>query len=703
MDKSYNFIDVEKGILEFWQKNNYFNVFDDSRPTYSIPIPPINRSGRVHVGHALNNTLQDILVRTKRPTHNINWIPGTDHAGISCQTVVTKKLLKEGKNVRQMTKQELFNEIVHWSNEYGNVIIDQLKLLGLSCNWDKIRYTMDDNYVKLVHEVFVKLYERNLIYRGMYITNWCAKCSTVLSNEEVITKTTEKGGKLYHLKYKIVDSDEYLIVATTRPETIFGDTAVAFNPNDERYKNLKGKYCIVPLINRVIPIVSDIAVEKEFATGLMKITPAHDKVDYGIYKRNPTIEVINICDKNNVLLPEYSISKNNKLGSHELVNDIINKLTELNLIEKMEQHSLTIKSCYRCEGRIENNLSDQWYVDMKPLADKVMKEKDNFNFFPSFQKNIFENWLKNIEPWCISRQQIWGPSIPVWYCNDCNHINVSEDVPTQCEKCNSNNIRQDEDVLDTWFSSWLWSFGTQDNPDKPIVHDIIITGGDILFFWVTRMMMASIEITNTLPFKDIYLHGLIRDKDGVKMSKSLGNVIDPLDVISKYGTDALRFSLLCNSSTDQDVKLDPKHFQTGKSLTIKMWNAARWILMKRDSINDMEQYITQHEEVTMLKSLDESVVLIKKFIETYEFNQYARTIYTIFWNDFCSTYLEKTKSDKSYESFKNLCKIFIRLLKLLHPIMPFITEKLYMMLSKELDKFNDIYTFRESIMIDPIN
>jgi len=654
--------------------------------------------------------------------YNINWTPGTDHAGISLQNMVSKKLQSEGKNIRNMTREEVMNEINLWIQKYGNIIIDQLNRLGLSCNWDKLCYTMDDRYIDLVPKVFVELYKKKIIYRDKYIVNFCSKCSTVLSNEEVNTEKVK--GKLYYIKYYLCDnekfinletneSQDYIVVATTRPETIFGDTAVAYHPTDIRYKGLKSKYCFVPLINRRIPIIPDIAIDTEFATGLMKVTPAHDKIDYGVYKRNQFIEIINIIDNNNLILQEfrpfynipekYNDRLTNKIDTNECKNTILKKLDQLGYIFKDEPYEITTKKCYRCETNMENILSDQWYVDMKPLADKVMNEKDNFNFFPAYQKNIFENWLNNIEPWCISRSILNGHPIPVWYCDDCNHINVSEDIPTQCEKCNSYNIRQDEDVLDTWFSSWLWSFGTQKDPNKPIVHDIIITGGDILFFWVTRMMMASIEITNTLPFKDIYLHGLIRDKDGVKMSKSLGNVIDPLDVISKYGTDALRFSLLCNSSTDQDVKLDPKHFQTGKSLTIKMWNAARWILMKCDAINETEQYITQHEETNMLKSLDESVVSIKKFIETYEFNQYARTVYTVFWNDFCSTYLEKTKSDKSYESFKNLCKIFIRLLKLLHPIMPFITEKLYMMLSKELDKFNDIYTFRESIMIDPIN
>lgn len=705
MDTLYNYTDVETEILDLWQKNNYFNDSNNKKDIYSTMLPPPNRSGKAHIGHALNGTLQDILIRYKRMNgYKINWIAGTDHSGISCQNAVSKKLQKEGKNSRNMSKEEFLQEIHKFSEEHGDIIVNQFKSLGLSCNWDKLKYTLDDSFIKLVRHVFVELYQKGLIYRGKYITNWCCKCQTVLSNEEVIHKLASQ--LMYHLKYKLCESEsnnEYIIVATTRPETLFGDTAVAFNPTDMRYKHLIGKHCIVPLVNRKVPIITDHTVSTDFGTGLMKVTPSHDHKDYAIYKRNPDIGTLDIVDKDNNLLNEFRLVDKIKINNPECRQQVVKKLKDLNLIDKTVPYEVTNKHCYRCDTIIENHLTDQWYVSMRPLADLVDQHKDKFTFYPLTQKNTFMQWLNNIDDWCISRQIIWGHEIPVWYCQDCNHINVSESDINKCVVCQSSNLKKDTDVLDTWFSSWLWSFGTINIEEDKYPHDVIITGSDFLFFWITKMMMASLEITGNIPFKDIYLHGLIRDKEGVKMTKTIGNVVDPLEIISKFGTDALRFGLIFGDSTDHDMKLDVKIFNNGTGLCTKIWNAAKYITLKLQTIDETVSYKGNEFESLIIGELEETTKNIINCLNTYNFHAYVRAIYRLFWDVFCSTYLEKTKDDKSIPAFNVLVNCFVRIIKLMHPIVPFITEKCYQILATEIPKKPYVhYNWKVSIMIDAI-
>lgn len=693
MNKLYEFDKVESEILKFWNDNNYFNHLNkDSDNKYSLIMPPPNRTGKLHMGHALNNTLQDILVRRKRMEgYDIMWIPGTDHAGIATQNMVAKKL----PNYRSLSREDFLKEIWKWTDEHGDIIINQLKMLGISCNWDKMRFTLDDDYITLVKKTFVELYKRNLIYRGDYITNWCCKCQTVISDEEV--NTDKKDGYMYYIKYFLENSEEFIVIATTRPETLFGDSAVGCSTSDERYKQYTNKKCVVPIVNRIVPIIFDHTISKDFGTGAMKITPAHDKADFVLGMRHK-LESINVIDKFGKILPEFNLTGN----ITNLRPQVVKMLEELNLLVKKDPYVCTEKSCYRCNGEIHNIVSLQWYIKMESMAEKI---KDvNCNFYPEFQKNTYTTWLNNITDWCISRQIIWGHQIPVSYCQDCTHVNVSDSDITKCDVCSSANLKKETDVLDTWFSSWLWAFGVfngkdnSENYKKYFPLDVVVSGSDILFFWITKMIMASVELQNVVPFGDILLHGLIRDKDGIKMSKSIGNVIDPLDVIKQYGTDSLRFGLLFISSTDKDVKLDIKIIQNGKALTTKLWNAARFIIMKSSNVDANNNIVNEYDTI-FTSELNSVIDKVNVLMTTYEFNGYSRCVYSFFWDNFCSTYLEKTKNDLSASTFKTLYESYITILKLFHPIMPFITEKIY----QELKSVSNIkYEFKQSIMIDSI-
>lgn len=697
MNKLYEPNLVEPDILKFWSDNYYFNdVNKASEKKFSLILPPPNESGCLHLGHALNNTMQDILVRIKRMEgYDIMWIPGTDHGGLGTQNVVERKLIKEGKDKRNMTKSELIKEIWNYTDEYGNIIINQLKLLGLSCNWDKLRFTLDEDYVKLVQNTFVEMYKKGLIYRGNYMNNWCNRCRTVLSDDEV--NVDKKKGYLYYIKYFLIDKNgnqdnQYITVATTRPETLFGDSGVGVNCNDKRYKEYYGMQCLVPIVNRKVPIIADLSISKDFGTGAMKITPAHDKTDFQLGSKYQ-LDIINAIDQYNKF-PNLQVKEfNGNLAN--IRQTVVKYLEDNDLLVKKEICECINKICYRCTNDIENRISDQWYVKMRPLADKI--QNIDCNFYPKHQKDVFLNWLDNINDWCISRQISWGHEMPVWYCKICNHINVSVEKISNCQKCNNDKLAKETDVLDTWFSSWLYSFGVFKNEDinKYFPLDVVISGSDILFFWVTKMIMASMEFKDTVPFKDIYLHDLIRDKDGKKMSKSLGNIIDPLEIIQKFGTDALRFSLIFVQSS----KLHPNIFQTGKSFITKIWNAARYIIMKSKEVIEPAFPLDislkyQDEIIIKLGIITEK---IRTFIDTYELNAFARLIYSFTREDFCSKYLEKTKNDKSLESYKSLYSVYIKILIILHPLMPFITERIY----QEFKTINMInYDFKKSIMIE---
>lgn len=707
MDKVYESQTVESEILEFWTKNNYFNDHNHHKTKrFSLVLPPPNVTGRLHCGHALNNTLQDIIVRIKRMEgYDIMWVPGIDHAGIATQSVVEKKLAKEAKNKKNMSSEEFMKEIWDWTNQHKNIIINQIKQLGASCNWDCLKFTLDNNFVTLVRETFVELYQRGLIYRGKYVTNWCSKCQTVISDEEV--NVSKQAGHMYYVKYNVFVENslvkpDYIVIATTRPETLFGDTAIGVNSSDERYKSYHNKNVLVPIVNRVIPIITDHTIDKEFGSGALKITPAHDKIDFQLGQKHK-LDIISIIDRYNKLLPEFQ-TENINGNINTIRNRILEILSGNNLLVKIEPYECTIKKCYRCDSLIENVVSDQWYVKMQPLADRIQEQNkdNNMNFYPEYQKNIYNNWLNNISDWCISRQIVWGHKIPAGYC-ECSHITVSNDPITHCESCKNPNITHDNDVLDTWFSSWLWSFGVFNKDDdlkKYFPLDVIVTGSDILFFWITKMIMSSQEFRNTNPFKDIILHGLIRDKTGTKMSKSLGNVIDPLEVMKTYGTDALRFSLIFAGSTDKDIKMDIESVKIGKGLATKLWNAARFIINKFEYNKTLQALKPSDQQIESNKEINHQTQLINNqinnFMNHYDFHQYARTIYTFFWDQFCSIYLEKSKNDESIESYNVLCNTFIKILIMFHPIMPFITEKIYQNMKPIAVK----YDFKQSIMID---
>jgi|688.fasta_scaffold71341_4 valyl-tRNA synthetase len=696
MEKNYDFTTFEGNCLELWKTHKILHPSSDR--VFSIASPPPNVSGQLHIGHALNNTLQDCLVRYHRMQGDtISYINGTDSAGISTQYVVTKNLIKNNINPTTLSKQELVEAIEDWVKKYGNIILEQQRRIGISADWDKTRYTKDPKYDRLVKESFVKLYIDGLIYRGNYLVNWCSKCGTTLADDEV--NSSPYDSYLYYIKYKLENSDEYITIATTRPETIFGDTAVAYNPDDDRYQHLNGKKCIIPIINKPIPIISDKEISKEFGTGLMKITPSHNKVDYELGKKH-NLEMVTIIDKFGKLCNTGLEYDGIKLLM--LRDKIEERLKIDNLIEKIKYETLN-KTCYKCNTYVENILSDQWFVNMKPLAEKAIEVADELNFFPEFHKKVYLHWLNNTTDWCISRQISWAHDIPIYYCKDCDNIIASVDNITECNKCKSINIEKENDVLDTWFSSCLYSFAVFDNEDdynKFFPLSVIISGSDILFFWITRMIMMSLYFKKKIPFKDIYLHGLIRDEHNTKMSKTLGNVIDPISIIDKIGTDAMRFGLIYNYNEGKDIKLGMKHFDIGRTFCTKLWNSVRYILTTRKLDYDIKHInidgISEKNliQINRLKEITNNSV---NDLEKYNFGSYIKNIYTFMWDIFCNDYLEHNKSDESIETTNILLYNIIQIIKLLHPIIPFITEEIYQKL-KNIFKQLDLLE-KETLMI----
>ncbi len=692
LSSKYNPKETEDKWYKFWEDSGFFRgrPNPDKKP-FCVVIPPPNVTGILHMGHALNNSIQDILIRYHRMKgEEALWMPGTDHAGIATQNVVEKSIAKQGLTRQQMGRDKFIERVWLWKEEYGSTIIRQLRKLGSSCDWERTRFTMDEDYSKAVKKVFVSLWEKGLIYQDVKVINWCPRCQTALADEEAPHHDLQ--GNLYYLKYPLKENpDKFIIVATTRPETMLGDTAVAVNPKDSRYKKLIGKKLILPLVNREIEVIADSMVDKKFGTGAVKVTPAHDPNDYIMGKKH-NLEFINVMypdGRMNELSGDYK-----GMDRFEAREVILEDLKEKGLLEKIEPHALSAGHCYRCHTVIEPYLSRQWFVKMAPLAKPAVEavKKGKIKFHPKRWTKVYLNWMENIQDWCISRQIWWGHRIPLWHCSACNKdFVVIDEEPKVCKFCNSENIKQDEDVLDTWFSSWLWPFATFYWPEEKhglkyfYPTSVLVTAPEIIFFWVARMIMAGYEFMGDLPFRDVYIHGTVRDVEGKKMSKSLGNIIDPLDIINEYGTDALRFSLISITAQGQDVYLSKERFEQGRNFANKIWNASRFILMNLDPAMievDLCRFFKE-EELSMtnrwiLSRFYSTLKDTGKLLDNYKFNEAANALYGFFWHEFCDWYLEISKAEITQkENQVVLYKILEKFLRTLHPFMPFITEEIW--------------------------
>ncbi|MBD3343537.1 MAG: valine--tRNA ligase [Chitinivibrionales bacterium] len=703
MDKTYDPSAVEERIYAEWTGNKLFAADEhSSKPPYSIVIPPPNVTGILHMGHALNNTIQDILTRWKRMSgYESLWLPGTDHAGIATQNVVERQIARtEKKSRHELGREKFIKRVWEWKHEYHATITGQLKKLGSSCAWDRERFTMDEGLSRAVRKVFVTLYNDGLIYRGKYIINWCPRCQTALSDEEA--EHQETAGKLWYFKYPAKEGATSVTVATTRPETMLGDTAVAVNPKDDRYKDLIGKKLVLPLVNREIPVIADDFVDKEFGTGAVKVTPAHDPNDFQMGLRH-NMEPIVVMDESGMMrgpIPEKYIGTDRFACRKVVVED----LEKLGLVEKTTDHQHAVGHCYRCDTVVEPYYSDQWFVKMKPLAEPALKAAlDNkITFYPSRWRKTYLEWMENIRDWCISRQIWWGHRIPVWYCDDCNEMIVAEETPEQCTSCSSTSLKQDEDVLDTWFSSWLWPFSTMGWPEetetltKFYPTDTLATAPEILFFWVARMIMAGFYFTNKLPFTDVVLHGTVRDKSGKKMSKSLGNAIDPLEIINNYGADSLRFSIIMITAQGADVFLANDTFDIGRNFGNKLWNASRFLLSNIEQPMVFSGMIPDNdlkaEDRWILSRLNRTIESVEEALKEFRFNETCRLIYDFTWHEFCDWYIEMKKTDLYQEEDPHrtnnaiqMCSyVLAHILKMLHPVMPFITEAIWGAMRKKV-------------------
>jgi len=703
LPKAYNPQGIEDRIYKKWEDAGYFHAEPrGDKSAYSIVIPPPNITGILHMGHALNNTLQDILIRFKRMQgFEAEWMPGTDHAGIATQNVVERKLAKSGRKRQDVGREKFVEEVWKWREEYGSTIIRQLKKLGCSCDWQRTRFTMDEGLSDAVLEVFIKLYEKGLIYRGNYIINWCPRCQTALSDEESQHKDVD--GMLYHIKYPLKGQgsrgkgqEEFVIVATTRPETMLGDVAIAVNPKDKRYKDLKGKCVILPLLNRELKVIFDPVVDLKFGTGALKVTPAHDPVDFELGLKHG-LEQINVMNDDatiNSLGGDYE-----GMDRFEAREAVLEDLKERGLFIKSEPHRHAVGHCYRCHTMVEPRLSPQWFVKMKPLAKPAIEavKKGKIKFYPERWTKVYLDWMTNIRDWCVSRQIWWGHRIPVYYCKKCEEIIVAKISPNKCPKCGSTEIEQDPDVLDTWFSSWLWPFSTfgwpKDAPELKYFYptNALITAQEIIFFWVARMIMAGFEFMGDAPFKDVYIHGTVRDITGTKMSKSLGNIIDPLDMIAKYGTDALRFSIISITAQGQDVFLAEGKFELGRNFANKLWNASRFILMniKEDEVDaDLCAFFDKSKltlpERWILSRFYSTLFYVGECLDQYKFNEAANAMYEFIWHEFCDWYIEIAKSTITEKSSQViLYKVLEKSLRMLHPVMPFVTEEIWQKLPRK--------------------
>jgi valyl-tRNA synthetase len=688
--KGYSPRDVEDKWYKYWEDNGLFKADEKSdRQSFCIVIPPPNVTGVLHMGHALNNTLQDILCRYKRMRgFNVLWQPGTDHAGIATQNVVEKSLAANGTDRHAIGREKFIELVWEWREKYGGIIINQLKKLGSSCDWSRERFTMDDGLSRAVREVFVSLYDKGLIYRGDYIINWCPRCHTALADLEV--EHEERDSFLYHIRYPYQNGKGALIVATTRPETLLGDTAVAVNPDDERYIDLKGSNVLLPVLNRPIPVIFDGYVDKSFGTGALKVTPAHDANDFEIGNRHG-LERIKVIDEDGMMNDMAGPYRG--MDRFECRERIVEDLKAQGLLEKVEPYRNATGHCYRCKTMIEPLLSKQWFVKIAPLAEKAVQavKSGRTRIIPATWENVYFDWMNNIKDWCISRQIWWGHRIPAWYCDDCGEVIVAKEAPKKC-RCGSGNLRQETDVLDTWFSSALWPFSTLGWPDQTAAlktfypTSALITGFDILFFWVARMMMMGLHFMDEVPFRDVYIHALVRDAEGKKMSKSKGNVIDPLEVIEQSGTDAFRFTLAAFAAQGRDVKLSEDRIEGYRHFVNKIWNSSRFVLMNLDEDNGSglkpaERSLPDRWILTRLGKVSDE---IGQVLDDYRFNDAAGLCYQFVWHEFCDWYIEMAKEwlygedealKKSVQT--TLKEVLMGVLRLLHPFMPFVTEDIW--------------------------
>jgi valyl-tRNA synthetase len=726
LSKSYNPKEFEDKWYEFWLKNDLFSPRKGKKnETYSIVIPPPNVTAVLHMGHGLNNTIQDILTRYKRMQgYETLWVPGTDHAGIATQNIVERELAAEGKKRSDFTREAFVDRVWVTALKHQKSIIEQLRKMGCSCDWHFNSFTFDEKRSRAVKKVFVELYKKDLVYKSKYIVNWCPRCGTALADDEVDHK--DKTGKLWYIKYKIKDSDKFIIVATTRPETMLGDTAVAFNDKDPRYTHLKGKMLILPIVNKEIPAIFDSYVDPKFGTGAVKVTPAHDPNDFDMGKRHnlPFINIFTNDAKMNENVPE----KYKNLDRYDCRKLLIEDLEKLGLIEKIENHKHNVGECYRCKTTIEPRFSDQWFIRMKQLAAPAIQvvKDGKIEFLPKRWVKVYFNWLNNIRDWCISRQLWWGHRIPVYYCDKCGHTMAAEEAPSKCEKCGHTKLTQDSDVLDTWASSWLWPFSTMGWPEKTDAlskfypTSTLVTGPDIIFFWVARMIMAGLEFMGDVPFRRVFFTGMVMDLQGRKMSKSLGNGINPFDVIDRHGADSLRYTMIAIVSPNQNLKLgfpkDPNSsetdsFEIGSKFANKIWNASRYILMNiPENFKEIPIEKTQKDifDKWILSELNVTIRKVNNSLENARFNDASSALQGFFWKTYCDWYVElsKSKTFSGDEAIKNnslsiLVYILREFLKLLHPIMPFITEEIYQALpNKTLSIMIESYPEYNSKMVD---
>ena len=694
LGKSYDPIPIEDKWYGKWIEEGLFKADPESpKPAFSIVIPPPNVTGSLHVGHALDNTLQDILCRTKRMQgYEVLWLPGTDHAGIATQNVVERSLAAKGITRHDLGREEFVKKVWEWKEQYGSTIINQLKKLGASCDWDKERFTMDEGLSRAVRKIFVDLYKKDLIYRGKYLINWCPRCQTALSDLEV--EHQERDGKFYEVAYKIVGEEGHLVVMTTRPETILGDTAIAIHPRDEKNRHLVGKQVIVPIVNRVIPVIEDNMVDPEFGSGCVKITPAHDPNDFLVGQRH-NLEQIQVIDGEGIMTPETG--KYAGLDRFKARDVIVEDLEKEGVLLGVQDIKHSVGECYRCHTVIEPYLSEQWFVRTRPLADAGVAavQSGKINFVPDQWTNVYYQWMENIRDWCISRQLWWGHRIPAWYCDKCGEIIVDTEAPHKCPKCGNTELRQDEDVLDTWFSSGLWPFSTMGWPDntkqleKFYPTSVLVTGFDIIFFWVARMIMFGLHGMNgEVPFRDVYIHALVRDEKGQKMSKSRGNVIDPLVIVNEYGADALRLTMAALTVQGRDIYLSTERISTYRLFMNKLWNASRFALMNlEDAENGMkwDEKELHIQDKWILNRISQVAAEMTRLLDGYYFGESARLMYDFTWGELCDWYLELSKpalrGDEGEARRKTaqavLLAVFEDVLKLLHPIIPFVTDELW--------------------------
>ena len=705
MSTAYDPSKVEDKWYKYWLDKKFFHaeVEQDKKP-FSIVMPPPNVTGSLHLGHALDNTLQDILIRWRRMQgYNALWVPGTDHAGIATQARVEEHLAKEGLSKYDLGREAFLDRVWEWKREYGGRITKQLALLGSSCDWDRERFTMDEGCSKAVREVFVRLYQKGLIYRGSYIINWCTKCQTTISDIEV--EHEDQPGGLWYIAYPIKDSQDSIVVATTRPETMLGDTAIAIHPEDARYSHLIGQVAVLPIIGREIPIVADEFVDPEFGTGAVKVTPAHDPNDFeiGLRHKLPQVQVIGPQGQMTEEAGKYA-----GMDRFECREKIVEELKELGLLQKQEERAHAVGQCYRCSTNIEPLVSEQWFVKMKPLAEPAIRaaQEGKVQFVPQRFTKIYLNWLEDIRDWCISRQLWWGHRIPVWYCRDCNEEICASEDPATCAKCGSQNLEQDTSVLDTWFSSGLWPFSTLGWPEdtEELKHfyptSVLVTGRDIIFFWVARMIFMGLEFMEDVPFHEVFIHGLILDAQGRKMSKSLGNGVDPIEVIEKYGADTLRFMLITGNTPGNDIRFRFEKLEGTRHFANKIWNASRFVMMNlADYVGGGEDIEPELEDRWIISRFNKTAESVTYNLENYELGEAGRYLYDFIWSEFCDWYIELVKDrlygNKTADSRKaaqyTLTHILSNTMKLLHPFMPFITEEIWQHLPHE----------GESIMVSP--